>query len=53
LYPGNQAKGYVDHKQFLEMGYHDYVFGTKKGYSGVAVFTESNPIMLNMEQVIK
>jgi exodeoxyribonuclease-3 len=37
-------KDNVDHKQFLEMGYHDYWFSAqKKGYSGVAVFTRIKP----------
>jgi len=37
-------KDNVDHKQFLDMGYHDYWFSAqKKGYSGVAVFTRIKP----------
>ena len=31
----------VDHKQFSDLGYHDYWFSAqKKGYSGVAVFSK-------------
>src|SRR6185436_10752976 len=34
----------VDHKPFLELGFHDYWFSAqKKGYSGVAVFTRIKP----------
>jgi exodeoxyribonuclease-3 len=34
----------VDHRQFTELGYHDYWFpAQKKGYSGVAVFTKRVP----------
>ena len=37
-------KDNVDHKQFTELGYHDYWFSAqKKGYSGVAVFTKIKP----------
>lgn len=38
------AKDNVDHKQFTDLGYHDYWFSAqKKGYSGVAVFTKVKP----------
>src|SRR6187402_2386354 len=38
------AKDNVDHKQFTDLGYHDYWFSAqKKGYSGVAVFTKIKP----------
>ncbi len=34
----------VDHRQFTELGFHDYWFpAQKKGYSGVAVFTKREP----------
>jgi exodeoxyribonuclease-3 len=34
----------VDHKQFTDLGFHDYWFSAqKKGYSGVAVFTKIKP----------
>jgi len=34
----------VDHKQFTDLGYHDYWFSAqKKGYSGVAIFTRIKP----------
>src|ERR1700730_5535531 len=34
----------VDHKQFTDLGYHDYWFSAqKKGYSGVAVFSKVKP----------
>ena len=34
-------KDNVDHKQFTDLGYHDYWFSAqKKGYSGVAVFSK-------------
>lgn len=34
----------VDHKQFTNLGYHDYwCSAQKKGYSGVAVFTKVKP----------
>jgi exodeoxyribonuclease III len=34
----------VDHKQFTDLGYHDYWFSAqKKGYSGVAVLTKVKP----------
>ncbi len=34
----------VDHKQFTELGYHNYWYSAqKKGYSGVAVFTKIKP----------
>ncbi len=34
----------VDHKQFNELGYHDFWFSAlKKGYSGVAVFSRIKP----------
>lgn len=37
-------KDNVDHKQFTNLGYHDYWFSAqKKGYSGVAVFTKIKP----------
>jgi exodeoxyribonuclease-3 len=37
-------KDNVDHKQFTNLGYHDYWFSAqKKGYSGVAVFTKVKP----------
>lgn len=37
-------KDNVDHKQFTELGYHDYWFSAqKKGYSGVAVFSKIKP----------
>ena len=37
-------KDNVDHKQFTDLGYHDYWFSAqKKGYSGVAVFTKIKP----------
>lgn len=37
-------KDNVDHRQFNELGYHDYWFSAqKKGYSGVAVFTKIKP----------
>jgi len=38
------AKDNVNHKQFTDLGYHDYWFSAqKKGYSGVAVFTKIKP----------
>jgi exodeoxyribonuclease III len=38
------VKDNVDHKQFTDLGYHDYWFSAqKKGYSGVAIFTKINP----------
>ena len=38
------VKDNVDHKQFTDLGYHDYWFSAqKKGYSGVAVFTKIKP----------
>lgn len=38
------AKDNVDHKQFTDLGYHDYWYSAqKKGYSGVAVFTKIKP----------
>lgn len=38
------VKDNVDHKQFTDLGYHDYWFSAqKKGYSGVAVFTRIKP----------
>ncbi len=38
------SKENVDHKQFTDLGYHDYWFSAqKKGYSGVAVFTKLKP----------
>jgi exodeoxyribonuclease III len=37
-------KDNVDHKQFTDLGFHDYWFSAqKKGYSGVAVFTKIKP----------
>jgi len=37
-------KDNVDHKQFTNLGFHDYWFSAqKKGYSGVAVFTKLKP----------
>jgi exodeoxyribonuclease III len=34
----------VDHRQFTDLGFHDYWFSAqKKGYSGVAVFTKIKP----------
>lgn len=37
-------KDNVDHQQFTELGYHHYWFSAqKKGYSGVAVFTQIKP----------
>ncbi len=37
-------KDNVDHKQFTDLGYHDYWFSAqKKGYSGVAVLTKIKP----------
>jgi exodeoxyribonuclease-3 len=37
-------KDNVDHKQFTNLGFHDYWFSAqKKGYSGVAVFTKIKP----------
>jgi exodeoxyribonuclease III len=37
-------KNNVDHKQFTDLGFHDYWFSAqKKGYSGVAVFTKIKP----------
>jgi exodeoxyribonuclease-3 len=37
-------KDNVDHKQFTDLGYHDYWYSAqKKGYSGVAVFTKIKP----------
>jgi exodeoxyribonuclease III len=37
-------KDNVDHKQFTDLGYHDFWFSAqKKGYSGVAVFTKIKP----------
>jgi exodeoxyribonuclease-3 len=37
-------KDNVDHKQFTDLGFHDYWFSAqKKGYSGVAVFTKPKP----------
>src|SRR5882724_2661612 len=38
------VKDNVDHKQFTDLGFHDYWFSAeKKGYSGVAVFTKIKP----------
>ena len=38
------AKDNVNHKQFTDLGYHDYWFSAqKKGYSGVAIFTKIKP----------
>jgi exodeoxyribonuclease-3 len=38
------AKDNVNHKQFTDLGYHDYWFSAqKKGYSGVAIFTKVKP----------
>ena len=38
------AKENVNHKQFTDLGYHDYWFSAqKKGYSGVAIFTKIKP----------
>ena len=38
------AKENVDHKQFTDLGFHDYWFSAqKKGYSGVAVFSKTEP----------
>src|SRR5271170_4983568 len=37
-------KDNVDHKQFTDLGFHDYWFSAqKKGYSGVAVFSKIKP----------
>jgi exodeoxyribonuclease-3 len=37
-------KDNVDHKQFTDLGFHDYWYSArKKGYSGVAVFTKIKP----------
>jgi exodeoxyribonuclease-3 len=37
-------KDNVDHRQFTDLGFHDYWFSAqKKGYSGVAVFTKIKP----------
>jgi len=37
-------KDNVDHKQFTDLGFHDYWFSAqKKGYSGVAIFTKIKP----------
>lgn len=37
-------KDNVNHKQFTDLGYHDYWFSAqKKGYSGVAVLTKIKP----------
>jgi exodeoxyribonuclease-3 len=37
-------KDNVAHKQFTDLGYHDYWFSAKKkGYSGVAIFTRLKP----------
>jgi len=37
-------KDNVDHKQFTDLGYHDYWYSAeKKGYSGVTVFTKIKP----------
>lgn len=42
-------KDNVDHKQFTDMGFHDYWYSAeKKGYSGVAVFTKIKPDFLQM-----
>lgn len=38
------SKDNVDHKQFADLGYHDFWFSAqKKGYSGVAVLTKLQP----------
>lgn len=37
------VKGDVDIKMFNDLGYHDYWYSAKKGYSGVAVFTKTKP----------
>lgn len=38
------VKDDVDHKQFTDLGYHNYWYSAqKKGYSGVAVFTKIKP----------
>ncbi len=38
------VKDDVDHKQFNDLGYHNYWYSAqKKGYSGVAVFTKLKP----------
>jgi exodeoxyribonuclease-3 len=38
------AKDNVNHKEFTDLGYHDYWFSAqKKGYSGVAIFTKIKP----------
>ena len=37
-------KDNVDHRQFTQLGFHDYWYSAqKKGYSGVAIFTKIKP----------